>query len=297
MLISYKGNNMKNPLTIHSDSSESLHYNLDNFPLYTHLDELYNYDYKAMVHWHPDLEFIYIVKGTMDYFVNGKTITINQGDAIFVNSQRLHYGFSNQKNDCTFIALVISPRLFVNITESCEQYFNRKFGIKNTDYIPLYSHVPWEKEVINQIITIHKLMHINPFNPVHVLSLCMDIIYRIGEHIDDYQENILDTRDQISFLGMITYIEKNYGQEISLMKLSSHVGISRNKCCELFKRFTNDTPNNYIIHYRINKSIELLKNTHLTISEISSICGFSTPSYFSNVFYKIKGCSPKEVRH
>lgn len=147
MLKSYKGGlAMKNPLTIHSDSSESLHYNMDHFPLYTHKDELCNYDYQALVHWHPDLEFIYIEKGTMDYYINGKTVRMNQGDGIFVNSQRLHYGFSHEHNECTFIALVISPDIFIHITPSAKEYMNKKFGLKNTDYIPLYHHVAWQKK-------------------------------------------------------------------------------------------------------------------------------------------------------
>ena len=131
MLKSYqRGDKMKNPLTINHDSSESLHYNIDKFPLYTHNDQLSHYDYQALVHWHPDLEFIYIEKGTMDYYINGKTVRINQGDSIFINSQRLHYGFSNEHHECTFIALVISPDIFINIAPSAKEYMYKKFGLK-----------------------------------------------------------------------------------------------------------------------------------------------------------------------
>ena len=58
---------MKNSLTIHLDSSESLHYNYKDLPIYTRKDYLSNYDYQALIHWHPDLEFIYIVEGKMDF--------------------------------------------------------------------------------------------------------------------------------------------------------------------------------------------------------------------------------------
>lgn len=288
---------MKNPLTIHSDASESLHYNLDNFPLYTHKDELYNYDYQAIVHWHPDLEFIYIVNGKMDYFVNGKTITINQGDAIFVNSQRLHYGFSKEHNDCTFIALVISPNLFIHITDSCNEYFQMKFGLRNTDYIPLYHHVEWEKEIIDMICTLHNMMNNSDFKPLPIISKSIDIIYHIGEHINDYKENNYNSIDQDVFLKLTTYITNHYHEKITIATLSREVGISRNKCCELFQRFTNSTPTKYLTTYRINKSIQLLINSHLSISEISSLCGFSTPSYFTSVFEKYKGKKPKDMRN
>lgn len=287
---------MKNPLTVHSDSSESLHYNLDDFPLYTHKDELYNYDYQALVHWHLDLEYIYIVKGTMDYFVNGHIVTINEGDAIFVNSQRLHYGFSKEHHDCTFIALVISPEMFINITSRCKEYFNMKFGLKNTDYIPFYHHVEWHQKIIQNIIEIQHLMEEESFKPLTVIFKSLEIISITGDHIDDYRENNLNSQDQMIFLELTHYISNHYSEKITLDILSRNVGITRNKCCELFNRFLNDTPNSYITKYRINKSVELLKNSYLSILEISDLCGFSSPSYFTSVFTKIKGMRPKDYR-
>lgn len=179
---------MKNPLTIHSDASESLHYNIDNFPLYSHLDHLINYDYHALVHWHPDLEFIYIVNGTMDYYINGKIVKILSGDGIFINSQRLHYGFSHEHNDCTFIALVISPDIFIQITPLAKEYMNKKFGLKNTDYIHLSHDVSWRKEIINTVIVIHNTMHPEHFRPLLIISKAIGLIDLIGEHLDDYQE-------------------------------------------------------------------------------------------------------------
>ena len=286
---------MKNPLTIHSDNSESLHYNIDEFPLYTRKDELINYDYKALVHWHPDLEFIYIDKGTMDYYINGKIVRMDQGDGIFVNSQRLHYGFSDEHNDCTFIALVISPELFIHITPSAQDYMNKKFGLKNTDYIPLYKHVIWEREILDEIILIHSEMN-QDFRPLSIISKAIDIIDRIGEHIDDYRENTFDSYDQDIFLEMNDYIIHHYNEKITIDLLCKEVNISRNKCCEIFQQFTKDTFTHYLKHYRINKSMELLRNTHLSLLEISTMTGFSSPSYYTNVFKKEMGMTPKEYR-
>lgn len=130
------------------------------------------------------------------------------------------------------------------------------------DYIPLYQHISWEKEIIDSIISIHELMHKHVFKPLLVISKSIDIIFKIGEHIDDYKENNHNSQDQIIFLQLTTYISKKYGEKITLSFLSKEAGISRNKCCELFRRFTNNTLNNYLTTYRINKSVELLKNTH-----------------------------------
>lgn len=286
---------MKNPLTIHSDASESLHYNIDDFPLYTHEDLLSNYDYKALVHWHPDLEFIYIKKGSMDYYINGHIVKLNQGEGIFVNSQRLHYGFSNKHLECTFIALVISPDIFINIASCTKEYMEHKFGLKNTDYIPLYPHVPWQKEIINTIQLIHNSMN-QSFRPLFIIAKAIGVIDMIGEHISDYKENNHNSNDQDIFLKMTTYITEHYFENITIHALCKHVGISRNKCCHLFQQFTKNSFTYYLTHYRLNKSIHYLKHTHLSILEISQLCGFSSPSYFTSIFKKEYGTLPKEMR-
>lgn len=47
----------------------------------------------------------------------------------------------------------------------------------------------------------------------------------------------------------------------------------------------------------LQKSIELLKRAHLPITEIALSCGFSSLSYYSSVFNKLKGMSPKDLRN
>ena len=54
--------------------------------------------------------------------------------------------------------------------------------------------------------------------------------------------------------------------------------------------------NEYLTNYRITKSIDLLKRTHLPITDSALSCGFFSPSYYSYVFNKLKGISPKDLR-
>ncbi len=122
---------MKNSLTIHLDSSESLHYNYKDLPIYTRKDYLSNYDYQSLIHWHSDLEFIYIVEGKMDFFVNGQVTTLQKNSALFINSQRLHYGFSKESQECAFIALVISSDILL---KNCHGYFKKKFALKKSRF-------------------------------------------------------------------------------------------------------------------------------------------------------------------
>ena len=99
-------------LEIFSDMSERLNYNFPGFPLYARRGELRNFvRYAAAGHWHPDLEFILVLDGAMDYFVNGRILHMDAGEGIFVNSKRLHYGYSKDSSDCSFLVVVVHPSL------------------------------------------------------------------------------------------------------------------------------------------------------------------------------------------
>ena len=57
------------------------------------------------------------------------------------------------------------------------------------------------------------------------------------------------------------------------------------------------TPMQYILSIRIANAQNLLETTGYTISEIAAIVGYDNPLYFSRIFKKQKGLSPKEYRH
>jgi AraC-like DNA-binding protein len=64
-----------------------------------------------------------------------------------------------------------------------------------------------------------------------------------------------------------------------------------------FKREYGVSPINYMITRRIEESKYLLAETDLSMSQIAQLLGFSSLSYFSQVFRKTQGISPMEYRH
>ena len=82
-------------LSLNPDGSEQLVYTFDGLPLRAFKGRLAIFhNYAAACHWHDDFEILMATDGEMDYFVNGQTIHLRKGDAVFVNAKRLHYGYS-----------------------------------------------------------------------------------------------------------------------------------------------------------------------------------------------------------
>ena len=64
-----------------------------------------------------------------------------------------------------------------------------------------------------------------------------------------------------------------------------------------FKEIINRSPNDYLVEYRIDKSIDLIMKTDMKMTEIAYECGFNGSSYFAETFKKIVGVSPREYKN
>lgn len=93
------------------------------------------------------------------------------------------------------------------------------------------------------------------------------------------------------------YIHEHIHERINLQQLSDVFGVTPNYLSLIFKKYTCSGINEYITLQKINKAKQLLNDTTLKIYEISSQLGFDSSFYFSKVFKKITGWSPKDYRN
>lgn len=90
------------------------------------------------------------------------------------------------------------------------------------------------------------------------------------------------------------YIREHITERLSLNDVSSAFGLSPNYLSMLFKKYSDTGFSEYITSCRINKAKELMKDSSLKVYEISDMLNFESAFYFSKVFKKVTGCSPKE---
>ncbi|MCC7666218.1 AraC family transcriptional regulator [Liquorilactobacillus satsumensis] len=287
---------MSAELQIFSDLSENVHYNHAEFPLYTHKDKLSYYKYCAACHWHPDLEFIYIVSGEMDYFVNGKVIHLTAENGIFVNSKRLHYGFSSAQTECVFIAVVVEPYSFFESGKYMKIFLESKFSIYTNDFIVLDKKTGWQAQALALIQETYKTMQKKVINPLLAQAKVTLLCSIISEQLRKEEHSKEDLQTRMIIWKMTHFIHKNYHNKIDAADIAEAGAVCRSRCFKLFKTQIGQSPNLYLMRYRLAKSCGLLVTTNITISEISELCGFQTLSYFSYVFRKELKQTPKLYR-
>lgn len=93
-----------------------------------------------------------------------------------------------------------------------------------------------------------------------------------------------------------TYFSTNYSHNINIKEFASSKGMSVSWFIRNFKKYTGETPVQYLTSLRLTNAQMLLETTTYSINEIASIVGYDNPLYFSRLFHKQKGCSPSEYR-
>ncbi|KWX86291.1 hypothetical protein AMQ83_19745 [Paenibacillus riograndensis] len=95
---------------------------------------------------------------------------------------------------------------------------------------------------------------------------------------------------------IVKYIEQNYPSDLSLQEVAGKFYVSREYISRKFKQEYGINFSDYIGSVRIEKAKLLLQNPNLKLSQISEMVGFHDVKYFSKVFKKQAGLSPKDYR-
>ena len=94
----------------------------------------------------------------------------------------------------------------------------------------------------------------------------------------------------------VTFICENLEKDLSVKRISRHINVSKSVLYSKFHARFHCTLGEYINKQRIEKSVELLRNTNLPMEEIAQACGFSSASYFTKTFKKLRGTTPLKFR-
>lgn len=272
----------------------------DHFPFLVSYQRLSEYDSNSfMWHYHPEIEITYIKKGSMHYRVNNQSFHLKEGDIIFCNSNALHGGEMEHQEDCSYIPITFDPKLIYGFFQStiCTKYVepviqNLAVCAMHIDYTESW-HETFRKKML-EVIALDKE---KPDFYELDISIRMQIMWRLlVEHLPHQPlPAASDLTEYERIRKILSYIEQNYMNPITLAEVAEHIHLCESECTRLFKRHMNTTLFSFLQEYRIERSLEYL-STHESISNIAGKTGFSDSNYYSKVFSKIKGCSPREYR-
>lgn len=273
----------------------------DQFPFLISYERLSSYESGSFLwHWHPEIELTLIIEGEMLYKVNDHLFHLHEGEALFGNMSSFHTGMKSENRDCEYISITFDPKLIYGYENS----------IVYRKYVePIVQNFSLSAIHINQSVEWHH----------KAIEILKDII-RIGQEKEStYEMDILlslqqfwkllylhnntalsmsscDKRNYDRIRSILAYIEDNYTAKLTLEDIASYIHLCKSECCRLFKRYMKVSLFEFILQYRIEKSLNYLASSEYSIIEIANLVGFNDSNYYSKVFSKIKGCSPMKYR-
>ncbi|MEG2743976.1 MAG: AraC family transcriptional regulator [Clostridium sp.] len=274
---------------------EKQHGRLD-FPIeFYHVDENHP-RYDMPYHWHTECEIIRILRGEFLITINEEKILAKEGDIIFIHDGVLHGG---TPNDCIYECIVFDIKLLLKQNHVCTK-------------------------MLQDIIHHNKLINMKLPRDLRILNLNAEFLFdALGSRYNGYefitqgslynflgiilQNELFTINNRISkktqekmmlFKKVLSLIEENYSETITLDDLSKVAGMTPKYFCKFFQSMSNKTPIEYLNLYRIESACEQLLSTDLPITNVAMNCGFNDVSYFIKTFKRCKGITPKQyIKH
>lgn len=284
-------------IELNENYSEKVKYSYSNYPFSISKGILSQYpNFMAPNHWHDDIELIAVTSGEMQYNVNGEILSLQEGEGIIINSGQMHFGFSNTKSECEFICILLHPTTLCP-TLFFEQDFVKPFiSNEKVPFVFLCPHSSWQFSIYEQILAIFNNRN-EIIAPLKIMSYFYNIWASLFDNMPANNHNKVKQNNNLLIVkNMVKFIQENYTGKITLAEIAKAGSVGQSKCCKLFATFFSQSPTAYLNHYRLNRSIELLQTTDMSIIEIALSVGFSNASYYTETFGKWMNISPREYR-
>lgn len=250
---------------------------------------VFKYDFPDL-HDHDYWEFFIIGSGESAHIREDKTQSLVEGDACLVHPWDKHK-FVSGSDKYSQINFMIT-----------DEYFRELLNVISPD---LYDRIVQTKYPITYKLNsnmlqefyqnVHLLQTIDENDIENFVNLNKCIWFDIIKIV--YRNNIHANHDYPDWLNDFLYlIRQPENISKSIAELCSFTFFSYSHLTRLFKQYTGETLNDYLVTLRLNYSAMLLRTTDTSILSISSAIGYDSLSHFMQMFKKRFEMTPKEYR-
>lgn len=247
----------------------------------------YEGDWQSLPHTHHFTELFYVISGNGIFHVENELVPVKPNDLMIINPHIEHTEKTMTNNPMEYIVFGVDGLAF-------------SFHNKNEDAPKNYSHYSYTSSR-NRLVDYSQLMlqefrEKKPGFDIICKSILQVLLVFISRELD--LSIISDSTFLISKECALAkrYIDSNYAQNITLDTLAEITHINKYYLAHSFASCIGQSPISYLSSKRLQTSKELLSSTNYSIAQIASSTGFSSQSYFSQIFKKSVGMTPQQYR-
>lgn len=242
------------------------------------------------MHWHNELELVYMIKGEMEANISGKSSVITDGKMYFVNSREMHKTKTPEHIKINYyIVLLLSY-------DYLKQYYSKLDNV----VFNVNTNADAQKKIINLICEIIPYAENKPSFYQLSISSRLSEIYRIllTDCMEEKSE-ISKTNSSSNIVyakKAIEYIEEHYAEEISLGNISAYVGLTPTYFSNYFKKLTGSSFLHYLNNLRLEKALNNIVYNNMLINDAAVNNGFANVKSLISQCKKTYGCTPGEYK-
>ena len=255
------------------------------------------------LHTHNYVEFIYMCQGETIHIIDGQRITLKQGDLLFMNQHAKQEILPAGENDIA-VNFMILPQFFDTAFSMLENEVNplKDFLIScltkkdiggNFLYFKV-SQIPQIQNIMENLIW--NMLSESKENEYRMINqVTMGLLFlNLLEHADSIKA-FRHSYEQETVFKLLQYIDTEY-QNATLSVFSKKVKEDEYVLSRMLKKNTGQTFKTLLQTKRLTKACELLKNTDISIADISVLVGYDNTSFFHQLFRRVYNVSPRQYR-
>ena len=268
-------------------------YDLDFELIYISKSKFEN-DWHSTLHMHPFTEIFFITSGQGTFQIGNEVVSVKESDLILINPNCSHTERSVSSSDpLEYIVLALNNLAIATSPSNLDD--------DTKDTLNAYKILNFDKKKSEILYNLNTLIRELEERNLNYELACKSILTLfLIQVMRNTSSDIFITENfkkvNIECMKIKNYIDSHYSENITLDFLSNLTYVNKFHLVHLFTKEMGISPINYLINKRIDESKNLLSTTNYSIRDISSIVGFSNSSYFSQMFKKITGISPKDFR-
>lgn len=262
-----------------------------------------------VLHSHDYSQIWYVTRGSCEHFVEGQKHEMFVGDAFLLPPRVVHSTIVREGGSIICCEFYMEG-LFPDNANSFDRVRQITQNISFTMLFQqeLYSTQPKFTLSREGQRRVEKLMHsmleeytqaeefFTDYLHLQILELLLTFAREYSQSpAHEVSEKVYDKyRSMVE--NAIHFIDQHYNEPLTLDGVCKISMVSKTYFCYLFKLLTHQTFIEYLMDRRINKAMELLRQTDMSVIDIGQTVGFRDSTHFSRTFKRLKGISPREYR-
>lgn len=277
---------------------ETISHGSEEYPFQYYFEDIWDFDFHCIDwHWHSEVEFVFVEKGQAEFFIGNKRYILNAGTGIFINTRVIHR--FEAMESVIIPNIVFSPELLSPKESLIYQKYIQPILHSSVDSLILSPDISWQKDILNILLKVFAVQTSENMREIetveHLLKL-WSILYVNTKIREQPPLSKSSSLTQAKLQIMMQYIHKNYSTHISLEDIAKTVFLSKSSTLNIFKKYLDTSPINYLVNYRLKRAAKLLATTNNSVLSISQDTGFENVGYFCRKFKELFKQTPSEYR-